>query len=142
MKVLCSIKKTLSILLLILLFSCSEVTKKSESTNSSKEKQNVAVQTKKSDTVVEMSEQEKDFNAFIASLQRFKVKPVDSLQIEYNYKSTENYTIGRNTIQIFKKDTFNINWININNNKIHIKNLKTINPRVDGERETIGFFLA
>lgn len=130
-------KKTLSILLLILLFSCSEATKKSESTNSSKEKQNVAVQTKKTDTVVEMSEQEKDFNAFITSLQRFKVKPVDSLKIYYRYKSLENYTIGSNTIQIFKKDTFNINWIKINKNKIHIKNLKTINPRVDGERETM-----
>lgn len=134
-KIVLNMKKTLSILLLIQLFSCSEVTKKNQSEPLSKEKQKVSIQTTTSDTIIQISEQEKDFNKFKTSIKPFKIKPVDSLKIEYTLKSIENYTIGSNTIQIFKKDTFNIDWIKINNNKILITNLKTINPRVDGKRQ-------
>lgn len=121
--------------ILILLFSCSEITKKSESENLPKEKQKVSIQIKNSDKVIEISQQEKNFNEFIDSIKIFIVKPIDTLQIEYNIKQIENYKIGKNTIQIFKIDTLNIDWIKINNNKILINNLKTINPRVDGKRE-------
>ncbi|MCZ8198677.1 MAG: hypothetical protein O9267_13820 [Flavobacterium sp.] len=129
------IQKLLNILILILIFSCSEKTKKSESKNLPAEKQKVSTQIKNTAKVIEISDQEKNFNEFIDSLKIFIVKPVDTLKIEVNPKQIENYKIAGNTIQIFKKDTFNIDWIKINNNKILIKSLKTINPRVDGERE-------
>jgi len=72
---------------------------------------------------------------FLDSIEAFKIQPNDTLNVEYDIKQIENYKIGKNTIQIFKKDSFNINWIKINSDKFTIENLKTINPRVDGETE-------
>lgn len=128
-------KKVLSILIIIQLFSCSELTKNGKPENLQKEKKEVSIKTKNSQKIIEISQKEKNFNEFIDSIKRFKVTPVDTLKIDYNLKQIENYKIGKNTIQIFKKNTLNIDWIKINNNKILIKNLKTINPRVDGKRQ-------
>lgn len=129
------IYKQIIFFILILLFSCSEITKKNESENLPKKKLKVSTQITNSDKRSEVSEQEKNFKKFIDSIKIFIVKPIDTIKIEYNLKQIENYKIGKNTIQIFKKDTLNIDWIKINNHKILIKNLKTINPRVDGKRE-------
>lgn len=128
-------KKTLSILILILLFSCTEKTKKKESENKKLEEQSVSTDKKNSPKNSEISEQEKYFNTFLDTVNKFKIEPIDTLLIEYTIKQLENFKIGRNTIQVFKKDSLQIDWIKINNNKFSTKNLKTINPRVDGKNQ-------
>lgn len=133
--VVCNMKKTLYILILIQIFSCSEITKKRDSVNSPKENQKVQNQNMNSEKVTEISLKEKRFNEFLESIKTYKIQPVDSLVTEYNISLLENYKIGNNNIQIFKKDSFNINWIKINSNKLLIKNLKTINNPTDGDNE-------
>lgn len=128
-------KKTLYILILIQIFSCSEITKKRDAVNSPKENQKVQNQNMNSEKVTEISLKEKRFNEFLESIKTYKIQPVDSLVTEYNISQLENYKIGNNNIQIFKKDSFNINWIKINSNKLLIKNLKTINNPTDGDNE-------
>ncbi len=127
-------RKTLFILILFQLFSCTEKTKRSESNNLTKEKQTVSSVKTNSEKIHEISQQEKNFKDFIDSIKIFKILPIDTLQVEYNITQKENYKIGKNTIQIFKKDSLNIDWIKLNSDKLIIKHLKTINPRVDGKK--------
>lgn len=125
-------KKILLILILILLFSCSERTKKNEYENK-KLVQEFGSTVKKNSSKI--SEQKKHFNNFFNSLNRFKIESIDELSIEYHIKQLENFKIGKNTIKIFKKDSVSIDWIKINEDKFTIENLKTINPRLNGKNE-------
>lgn len=128
-------KKTLFILITILFFSCSDKTKKIESENRITKEQMVSTETNNSDEPIEISKQENEFNEFLESIKAFKIQPIDTLIIDYDIKQLEKIKIGKNIIQIFKKDSFNIDWIKINSNKLNVKNLKTINPRVDSKNE-------
>lgn len=128
-------KETLYILITMLFFSCSEKAKKSASENRIIKKQIVSTETNNLDEPIEISQQEKDFNEFLESIKTFKIQPIDTLEIDYDFKQLEKYKIGKNIIQVFKKDSLNIDWIKINSNKLTVENLKTINPRVDGNRE-------
>ncbi len=119
----------------MLFFSCSEKAKKSASENRIIKEQIVSTETNNSDDPIEISQQEKDFNEFLESIKTFKIQPIDTLEIDYDFKQLEKYKIGKNIIQVFKKDSLNIDWIKINSNKLTVENLKTINPRVDGNRE-------
>lgn len=128
-------KKTLYILFLIQLFSCSEITKKRDSENPLKENKKAQNQNNESENVTKISKQEKQFNNLLDSIKIYKIKPVDSLATENNFNQLENYKIGKHKIQIFKNDSINIDWIKINSNKILIKNLKTVNNPTDGSSE-------
>ena len=132
-------KKTLFILITILFFSCSDKTKKIESENRITKEQMVSTETNNSDEPIEISKQENEFNEFLESIKAFKIQPIDTLIIDYDIKQLEKIKIGKNIIQIFKKDSFNIDWIKINSNKLNVKNLKTINPRVDSKNEEMVF---
>ena len=73
------------------------------------------------------------------SIKLYKLEPIDTLLIHYEpgLKQSEGYKIGNNNIELFKKDSFNINWIKINADKYILDSLKTINPRTDGANETM-----
>jgi hypothetical protein len=128
-------KKTLYILIIIQIFSCSEITKKQDSLNSTKENQKVQKQKMNSEKDTEITLKEKRFNEFLKSIKIYKILPVHTLETENNISQQENYKIGNNNIQIFKKDSFNINYIKINSNKFLIENLKTINNPTDGDNK-------
>lgn len=127
--------KILPLLILFHLFSCSGKTENREFDNLPSQKQAVSIQKKNTDNLTEISLGEKKINKFIDSIKIFKIHPIDTLELDYNIVQLENHQIGRNRIQIFKRDSLNIDWIKINSDKLHIKNLKTINPRVDSERQ-------
>ena len=127
--------RILSILILVQLFSCMEKTKNGHSEKLLLENQTVTIHKKDSEKINNISQQEENFNGFIKSIETYKIQPIDTFDIENNLKKLENYDIGKNSIQIFKKDSLNIDWIKINSKKIVIKNLKTINSRVDGKSD-------
>ncbi|MFV0529967.1 MAG: hypothetical protein ACK5MD_00820 [Flavobacteriales bacterium] len=127
--------KALSIPIIFLLFSCSENKKNNLSENNTIQEQSALIEKMNLAMVVEISQREFFFNQFLDSIKTFKIQPIDTLEVGYNVKQLESYKIGKNTIQIFKKDSLNIDWIKINSNKITIENLKIINPRVDGKIE-------
>lgn len=125
-------KKTLYIIIIIQILACSEKTRNHDSLNLPKENQKVENHKINTEKNIEISLKEKHFNALLESIKTYKIQPVDSLVTEYNISQLENYKIGSNNIQIFKKDSININWIKINSNKILVENLKIINNPTDG----------
>ncbi|MES2864453.1 MAG: hypothetical protein V4666_10070 [Bacteroidota bacterium] len=120
-------KKILSLIFIIILSSCSNE-KKNDNIKHPKK-----VQLKKV-TKNKLKETEVDFFKILSdSIKLYKLKPIDTLNVEFNYKQLEKYKISKNEIQIFKKDSFNIDWIKINSKKIIVDNLTTINSRTDGD---------
>jgi len=129
-------KKITYIFFTFLLFSCTEKSnKKKEAENKLIEEQSVSDENNKNEKIIEISIQEKNLNNFLDSIKLFKILPTDTLEVKFRYVQLENFELGKNTIQIFKKDSFNIDWIKINSDKLKVENLKTINPRIDDETE-------
>lgn len=128
-------KKTLHIIILIQILACSEKKRNHDSLNSPKENQKVENHNINVEKNTEISLKDKQFNEFLESIKTYKIQPIDSLVTEYNISQLENYQIGKYEIQIFKKDSFNIDWIKINSNKFSIKNLKIINNPTDGSND-------
>lgn len=117
-------KKILFIIILLQIFACSEKNANQDLQNSTNENQKITT---------EISLREKKFNEFLESVKKYKIKPIDSLVNKNFISQLENFKIGNNYIQVFKKDSLNINWIKINSNKLLIENLKTINNPTDGD---------
>ncbi|MCP9762761.1 hypothetical protein [Lacihabitans soyangensis] len=118
--------KILSILIILQLLSCSGKTKNSELENSRIHKHTVSNLKKSSRQSEGISLSEQDFNKFLDSIKLFKIHPIDTLELDYNIVQLENHQIGRNRIQIFKRDSLNIDWIKINSYKDFIPiNIRT-----------------
>jgi len=130
-----NMKKTLSILILIQILSCSDLSKERDSESAVKEIESFKNQNRSSEKVKEVSQQEELFNQLLDSIKIYKIQPIDSLLNEYWITQTKNVKIGKNQIQIFKKDSFNIDWIKINSNKFSIKTLKIVNNPTDGDND-------
>lgn len=128
-------KKTLYIIILIQILACAEKKRNDDSLNSPKENQKIENHNINAEKNSEISLKERHFNEFLESIKTYKIQPVDSLVTEYNITQLENYKIRNNNIQIFKKDSININWIKINSNKFLIENLKITNNPTDGSND-------
>ena len=83
-----------------------------------------------------ISPAEEKFNNLLHSIEKYKLKPIDScLEVSNNGSfQHEKYKISNNTIEIFKRDSFTINWVKINSHKFSVNTLRTINPRTDGSK--------
>src|SRR5690554_576442 len=112
--------KTILLILVVLLFSCSENNK----TINTKELSSVSNEIK--------------YQNILDSIKLYKLKPFDTLQTHYKLGQLENHKIADKTIKIFKRDSLNINWIKINSDKYMIDSLKLINSRT-GEASEIMF---
>lgn len=78
---------------------------------------------------------EENHKSYRDSIIEYKIEPLDSLLIKYEISQRENYILDKNTVEIYKKDSFNIDELKINSNIINLNKLKTINPRLDGSHE-------
>src|SRR5690554_2494238 len=112
--------KTILLILVVLLFSCSENNK----TINTKELSSVSNEIK--------------YQNILDSIKLYKLKPFDTLQTHYKLGQLENHKIADKTIKLFKRDSLNINWIKINSDKYMIDSLKLINSRT-GEASEIMF---
>lgn len=127
-------KKSLIVLFSIVLISCTNQSKKNINKvhpNISKTKEVSAAKK----AVESNNEEEKKYNGILKSIENFKISPTDSLEIGFDIKPFEKFKFKDNQIEIFKKDSSNIDWIKINGNKILIDKLKIINSRTDKGNE-------
>lgn len=116
--------KYLFISLIFIFISCSEKNKNLP-TDANYENENF------------ITKSENDYKTIINSINSYLIKPIDSISLENNFNQIEKHIFNENKIEVYKEDNLNIDWIKINNNKIEVKKIKTINPRVNGENENM-----
>jgi len=126
-------KKTLTILFAIILISCNGKNKNGVSEVNLEKKELISKPDKQKNIELE----ESIYNKILDSIKLYRFEPIDTLTVSYEPepKQVQKYKISNNEIEIYRKDSLNISWIKINSNKFLVDNLKTINPRVDGENE-------
>ncbi len=80
---------------------------------------------------------EDSIQQLMSSIERYKIEPIDSIINDIQYSVFESFVLGDNTIEVFKADSFNINWLKINSETFSLDELKTVNPRTDGEMDNM-----
>ena len=82
-----------------------------------------------------LSLEDEKFDEFLNAMIMYKLVATIKIEHEYKIQQVEKFVVGKHQIEIYKRDSFNIDWIKINSQKIYPNKLKTINPRVDGVSE-------